>query len=207
LLSSGEDKQWQPDRIRDVLFDTLKSSIPGLRGTIYVAPEGINAQLAVLPEYLDIVVDTIKSVLPFDPFRHTSDKGPNLGDVVSISTPTFKRLIVRTRDFILRDGINESTDDKDGNSSIELDWNDSGPELSPQQWHEELAQATSRTSASIRNSNDDESNDDDSNNVLILDCRNNYESDEGIFEGAVPLDTTTFQESCTRLDELTKERP
>lgn len=112
-----------PAESRDALFDSI-CEIPGLRGSIYLAQEGINAQMAVPEEYLDSLLKACSSNLPFDPF---DEVGPNLGDIVPSSTPTFDRLIVRTRDYVLRDGID---------SEIALDWNNAGPELDASEWHE-----------------------------------------------------------------------
>ena len=101
----------QPDIIRDVLFEQLKT-IEGLRGTAYISKEGINAQFAVPPGNLEKLIQAFRKkndddddncgCLPFDMFENTP---PNLGSVVNIDKPTFDRLIVRTRDQILRDGI------------------------------------------------------------------------------------------------------
>jgi predicted sulfurtransferase len=182
-----------PLKARDDLFHAIKT-IPGLRGTAYLAHEGINAQLAVPPGHdLDLLVSKIKETLPFNPFQNTHDGRPNLGDIVSIDTPTFQRLIVRTRDYILRDGINNDSDNDSDEENLTFDWTDSGPELSPEQWHEELSIV-----------NDQRRRQQD---VVMFDCRNMYESDEGTFEGAVPLNTNTFQESWDRLDELTENTP
>ena len=41
----------------------------------------------------------------------------------------------------------------------------------------------------------------------MLDCRNSYESDVGLFQGAVPLNTTFFRESWDALDETLKHTP
>ena len=158
-----------PTRIRDDVFSALKD-IPGLRGTMYLASEGVNAQLAVpCGASLDTLLHVCSQHLPFDPFAMSP---PNLGDVVPISTPTFNRLIVRTRDEVLRDGLDDT-----------LNWNDAGLELTPSAWDHELRQSES---------------------LVLLDCRNIYESEEGSFQGATPLKTQTFQESWVQLEEETK---
>ena len=41
----------------------------------------------------------------------------------------------------------------------------------------------------------------------MLDCRNSYESDVGLFQGAIPLNTTFFRESWDALDETLKNTP
>ena len=38
--------------------------------------------------------------------------------------------------------------------------------------------------------------------TLVLDCRNDYESDIGSFQGSIPLNTSTFSETWTKLDEI-----
>ena len=170
-----------PSGCRDSLFESLKE-IPGLRGTIYLAHEGINAQMAIPLDSLDMFMQLVSTNLPFDPFIDDDrDNTLNLGDVVSISTPTFDRLVVRTRDYVLRDGIGQ-----------DLDWSDAGPELDAQEWHSDLMSISSDSS---------------STSSLILDCRNMYESEEGTFVGATPLQTNTFQESWSKLDHMTKDHP
>jgi UPF0176 protein len=156
---------------RDDLFEAIRY-IPGLRGTIYIANEGINAQLAV-PEGgpLQALLEACSTKLPVNPFLYQK---PNMGDVVGIDTPTFNRLIVRTRDYVLRDGMEDN---------VNLDWTDGGTELAPDEWHQTL-----QTSSPI-----------------LLDCRNSYESRQGTFQGAIPLDTQNFQESWDALRETTKE--
>jgi UPF0176 protein len=51
--------------------------------------------------------------------------------------------------------------------------------MNAQEWHEQL----------------------DNPNAIILDCRNSYESDVGIFQNAIPLQTTFFRESWDALEE------
>lgn len=164
---------------RDSLFESLHV-IPGLRGTIYLASEGVNAQMAVPPgKDLESLIGILSTHMPWDPFQ---ENPPNFGDIVPIETPTFDRLIVRIRDFVLRDGIPAEIGES-------LDWTDSGPELSPEEWLDEVV-----------NDNGDAA-------VTLLDCRNGYESDQGTFERAIPLETDTFQQSWNQIDQLTKELP
>lgn len=70
-----------------------------------------------------------------------------------------------------------------------LDWGKSGREMPPAEWHKEL----------------------DNPNAIILDCRNSYESDVGIFNNAIPLNTTFFRESwdalSTTLANVSKDTP
>jgi predicted sulfurtransferase len=167
-----------PLAVRDELFQRV-SSIPGLRGTIYLAPEGINAQLAVpCGEPLQDLVEICRATLPFDPLQENL---PNLGDLVDITTPTFDKLVVRARDAILRDGMDET-----------LDWTDAGSELSPGEWDHQLRSEANKP-------------------LVLLDCRNLYEFVQGTFHGATPLMTSNFQESWSELKErtqgLSKDQP
>ena len=175
-----------PETVRDFLFERLES-IEGLRGTAYVANEGINAQFAVPPgEPLEALLrafgrqcsngvnDDSGGCLPCDKFE---ENPPNMGNLVPIDTPTFDRLIVRTRNAILRDGINLEDDDGE---EITLDWNDHGIELDPSEWDEQLRRP----------------------NVQLLDCRNEYESNQGSFVSARPLNTQTFSDTWNTLDRV-----
>ena len=91
---------------------------------------------------------------------------------------TFDRLIVRTRDYILRDGI------KQEDSDASLDWSDAGVELDAKEWHEQLSLQQ--------------------DNIQLLDCRNDYESAQGTFQSAQPLNTKTFSETWDQLDDQVK---
>mmetsp|Transcript_18254 Transcript_18254/g.33288 ORF Transcript_18254/g.33288 Transcript_18254/m.33288 type:complete len:390 (+) Transcript_18254:80-1249(+) len=173
----------QPDKFRDTLFERLKT-ISGLRGTVYIAKEGINAQFAVptgesLDNLLQVFGRKEGGCLPFDIFEKNP---PNMGNVVDSDTPTFGRLVVRTRDYILRDGINLN-DEEGGDSS--LDWSDAGIELDPSEWDEQLRKPKHRQ---------------------LLDCRNKYESDRGSFVSAKPLNTQTFSDTWSVLDSQMKSQ-
>jgi len=172
----------QPDIIRDELFEQLKT-IEGLRGTAYISKEGINAQFALPPgRPLEKLIQAFRKkndddgnncgCLPFDMFENIP---PNLGSIVDIDTPTFDRLIVRTRDQILRDNLK----DEEGEATA-LDWDDCGTELSALEWDKQLRK------------NPD---------IQLLDCRNHYESEKGTFVSAKPLNTQTFSETWSILEE------
>lgn len=166
-----------PFQARNDLFEAV-SLIPGLRGTVYIAREGVNAQLAVPPgKPLESLLEACRTKLPIN---RIVDQPPNLGDIVDIDMPTFDRLIVRTRDYVLRDGLVDN--DITGQA---LDWQDAGREVAPAEWHETL-QTLSPT---------------------IVDCRNSYESQKGSFRGAIPLETQNFHESWEALREATKDLP
>lgn len=170
----------QPEAIRDILFENLET-IEGLRGTVYVANEGINAQFAVpIGNPLDMLLEIFgeSGCLPFNVFQSNP---PNLGDVVSSDTPTFDKLIVRTRDYILRDGMKLSIGEgiEESTTTTTLDWSDTGIELDPSEWNEQLRQQP---------------------DIQLLDCRNDYESELGSFVSARPLSTKKFSDTWSILD-------
>ncbi|KAL7460171.1 hypothetical protein ACHAXS_000634 [Conticribra weissflogii] len=183
----------EPESIRDILFERLEK-IPGLRGTVYVATEGVNAQFAVpIGDPLKVLLETFgrnengSGCLPFDMFE---ENPPNMGKVVESDIPTFDRLIVRTRDCILRDGIGEDST---------FDWSDAGEELNPEEWHSQLS--------TILLDKSSECNSNASNyKIQLLDCRNNYESDQGTFLSSTHLNTRTFSETWSILDTQVESR-
>lgn len=91
-------------------------------------------------------------------------------------------LHVRARDQILSDGFDERT-------SSSFDWSLAGQEMHPLEWHRRL------------NASDQEVQ------PVVLDCRNSYESEVGVFDGAVPLNTTFFRESWPVLEDVLKDTP
>ena len=80
--------------------------------------------------------------------------------------------------------------DRIANEETDFDWTDAGPELEAHQWHEEIT-----------------ANKDKGDNILLLDCRNDYESEMGTFDSATPLNTSFFSESWDKIDELVANKP
>jgi len=95
------------------------------------------------------------------------------------------RLHVRAREQILSDGFG------DGESGS-LDWSRAGQEMHALEWHRRLSAAPDQDTE-VR--------------PVVLDCRNSYESEVGLFEGAVPLNTTFFRESWPVLEEMLRDTP
>ena len=210
-----------PIELRDELFESIKH-IEGLRGTIYISPEGVNSQMAIpyystangqddssspMSQFFQACYSTDTKVFSLmksnrsgvdNEGNYTNRNNENLiniGDVVSIDVPTFDKLIVRVRDYVLRDGMPRQEE-----QHYPLDWADAGVELTPQQWHEELAQQDMSPSQKTEATNSPTES--DSRPPLLLDCRNIYESDQGTFQGAIPLNTQTFQDTWSVLDDL-----
>lgn len=156
-------------------------------GRVYVAEEGINAQMAVPTNVLKQFELSLLDILP------------NAKDIVNIdpipldknefiirnkdNPPPFTNLHIRIRPQVVADGLDES-----------LDLNmDTGYEMSPVEWHETLLHQNSTTKP------------------ILLDCRNHYETDVGRFVGAEPLNTESFRESWgvlkERLKDVNKDAP
>jgi len=103
------------------------------------------------------------------------------------------RFRVVNRPQILTDGLppmiaeaqEEGTSDTE---QLEWDWSgDVGVELEASQWHQELSEAKQKKEA--RGGSGEE----ESSFPVLLDCRNDYESDAGGFQGAKALNTATFR--------------
>lgn len=102
--------------------------------------------------------------------------------------PPFKNLHVRVRRQIVADGLDKS-----------LDWESAGYDMPPLEWHQKLKEARE-----ARQSPDEVVR---QKNPLIFDCRNDYETSVGIFEGAEPLDTENFRDSWDVFKEKLKDTP
>lgn len=178
-----------PASVRDALFDELVH-IEGLRGTAYLATEGINAQFAIptesssdeaLRQSVGQFTAAIRRGMPFDPFEVNEI---NCGDLVDSTLPTFNRLVVRTRNAILRSGLEKEDGSNAAATQTSFNWDDAGKELTPEEWDADLRESRSG---------------------ILLDCRNSYESNVGSFAGAEPLDTDVFSESWDILKAKTKD--
>lgn len=156
----------------------------GIRGRVYVAYEGINAQLAVPDPLYHDFTDAMSGawVERGEPVIPTELTGVylNVDRIVQKDAQPFEKLNVRPREKILADGL-----------SSPLNWTAAGREVPAAEWHE-LLKSTSR-------------------DAVVLDCRNDYESDVGRFDGAEALNTKTFRETWEklehRLDGLSKDTP
>eukprot|EP01041_Mallomonas_annulata_P008858 gene8858-18353_t len=144
-----------------------------VKGTLYVAPEGVNGQFAVP----SMKLDEFRGILgQLHVELHGVDL--NIGRTVHVSDESqlpFRKLLIKTRKQVLTDGLPEK-----------LDLNDAGPEVDAQNWHNELSQ---------------------DNNVILLDCRNDYEYEYGTFQNAKPLNTTIFSQTWEQLDDTLRELP
>ena len=154
----------------------LKEKLSGLgvKGTLLVAAnEGYNGAFCVPSKHL---ASFYQALVDTDSTLF-QDLDLNIGECFDSTTLPFKKLVVKQKKAVLTDGLPE-------NVVAELDFTDAGPELAPEAWHLELKQQQQQQPP------------------LILDCRNDYESDMGSFRGATPLNTSSFADTFEKLDEL-----
>ena len=181
----AENKLVDPESV--VTLAKEKLSILLLKGTLIFAKEGINAQVTMRDKDIPTFKQLLSEVHPF-----LSNINLNIGERKHIDIRTqplpFKRMIIRTKNEILTDGIDD-----------DIDWTDAGPELDSQIWHNELSQINNTTSSN--------GNSISSNKTIVLDCRNGYESEMGTFEHAQPLNTTKFSESWDILSNILDDIP
>ena len=166
-----------PDETVKALFNLW--TVLKVTGRVYVATEGVNAQMCIP-----------SSVLPH--FRASLETSSFLSDVdLNIDheikrsqweqDPPFSNLHIRRRNQIVVDGLNNA-------QKLDCTQNN-GDELDPMAWHEKV----SNLSATTTNGQQDKS-------TIVFDCRNDYESNVGKFDNAVPLNTTYFRESFAELE-------
>lgn len=193
-----------PKWVQEELFQLWKPM--QVLGRVYVAHEGINAQMAIPSNIFEYFKEKTKSLIYFEESRFNTD--PEITREEYERFKPFRNLHIRIRSQIVADGLDEDEED-DTRSSISsqdsaekgLDWRRSGKELLPLEWHESLSQANNKQTPATPSAADEK------HNITILDCRNSYESDVGLFQSAIPLNTTSFRESWKALDEILANTP
>lgn len=167
----------------------------GALGRIYVAQEGINAQMAVPSNVLDNFLDCC--TLPDEKGGKLSDVlGPYMENGINVdpvpvdmaefrSNPAFKNLHVRVRSQIVADGF-----------ETPLDWQSAGYDMPPLEWHQKIKESKRASETGQSNSL-----------PIVLDCRNDYETQVGKFDLAEPLGTTNFRDSWEVLKDRLKDTP
>jgi len=173
-------KLWKP-------FDVL--------GRVYVATEGVNAQMSVptnvfdnfhqcccnikeLGEYMENGINVDPLPIPIAEFPTAGEDG---------LSPPFKNLHIRVRSQIVSDGLLEKT----------LDFQSAGYDMPPLEWHEKLQKL--KEAKDIGDPNHDL--------PIVLDCRNQYETGVGRFEAAEPVNTENFRETWDVLHDRLKDVP
>ncbi|CEM30980.1 unnamed protein product [Vitrella brassicaformis CCMP3155] len=212
-----EDPQLMAESFRK-LWEPLKAL-----GRVYVASEGVNAQMAVPTNVLSAFARACNSTSVLDGVPLNCDVAiPMLeywGDQGSFErwkeeNPSDVHMQHVPRAFAHSDDQSDESSGEDPSLSPRravpgrtrapferlhirvrkqivadglmrpLDWGrETGREVSPEEWHENVNRS----------------------DVLVLDCRNTYETDVGRFDTAVPLNTTYFRESWDALNETLKD--
>eukprot|EP00184_Porphyridium_aerugineum_P003724 CAMPEP_0184696960 /NCGR_PEP_ID=MMETSP0313-20130426/4098_1 /TAXON_ID=2792 /ORGANISM="Porphyridium aerugineum, Strain SAG 1380-2" /LENGTH=940 /DNA_ID=CAMNT_0027155719 /DNA_START=149 /DNA_END=2967 /DNA_ORIENTATION=+ len=169
----------------------------GVRGRIYVAKEGINAQFAVplitLNEFTEAVAKPYpqlsenasqeeRDALYYETPKEIRGIFFNKDTQVSHKESAFEDLRIKERQKVLQDGLDDAV-------IAQMEWTErNGIEMNAEDWHQHLVEKQQGKS-----------------DIVILDCRNKYESEVGIFDGAIPLDTDTFRETWDWLEEQLKD--
>lgn len=148
-----------PEAFRDKLLQ--KWSEHECMGRIYVASEGINAQMNVLEERFDEWDAWVQAQpeLAGVPYKVAVEEG---------EAPSFYKLTIKVRDKIVADGLDDSS----------FDVTNVGEYLTAEEMNQYI----------------------DDPDAVVVDMRNNYESEVGHFKGAITPNVVTFR------DEL-KETP
>ncbi|KAG5180165.1 hypothetical protein JKP88DRAFT_279865 [Tribonema minus] len=152
----------------------------GARGRVYVAREGVNAQMAVPVDVVERFEVATASVARLAGVYLNKDSVRRSADVEDgDEAMPFDALHVRVRDQIVADGL-----------ATPLDWRTRiGAALSPAEWHARVAGPGAAPG------------------TVVLDCRNDYETDVGAFEAARPLGTAFFRQSWDALRDALVDVP
>ena len=165
-------------------------------GRVYIANEGVNAQMSVPTNVLSAFLTCCCATTREDSELY-SILGPYVENGINVDpdpvdrlefekNPPFTGLHIRVRDQIVADGFDKP-----------LNWQSAGYDMPPLEWHQRLKEARMK-----RRDGEDESL-----LPIVLDCRNDYESEVGNFLLAEPLNTTNFRESWDVLKERLKDVP
>lgn len=153
-----------PEGFRDYLF-LLFSNFQCL-GRIYVAHEGINAQMSVPAHHLQAflkMLDTITELQEIPIKYAVEDDGKS-----------FYKLTIKVRNKIVADGLPDDT----------FDTTNVGRHLSALEFHNLIGQP----------------------DTVVVDMRNNYESEVGRFEGAICPDAVTFREELEQVTNILEDK-
>lgn len=135
-------------------------------GRIYVANEGINAQMSVPEHNYDKFLKALE--------KHPTFKGISIKVAVEDDGKSFFKLLVKLRPYIVADGL---LDDEYDTSNV-------GRHLSAKEFHDLSEQEE----------------------TIVVDMRNNYESEVGHFRGAICPDVDTFRDEIRMVEELLQDK-
>lgn len=148
-------------------------------GRIYIAAEGINAQMTVPVDHYDAFARDLRDLRPAGPGLDVTP--PPFADVflnagAVLDDPPFDKLRVVVRPHIVRDGLQQR-----------FDMRQRGNEVEPGEWQARLANRSPDSS-------------------LLLDCRNFYEHEIGRFQGAERVMVDVFKDTFAEVDALVAGR-
>ena len=153
-----------PQEFRDQLF--IDWSALNCFGRIYVAREGINAQMSVPEENIDAFYDSLKKYPIFDrvPIKYAiEDDGKS-----------FYKLTIKVRPKLVADGLNDDA----------FDVTNVGSHLSAREFHALV----------------------ESGEHIVVDMRNQYESEIGHFKGAICPEVDTFREEIAVVTDMLADK-
>ena len=135
----------------------------GCLGRIYVAKEGINAQMNVPAEHWEAFNAWVQAQPELEgvPYKIAVEEG---------TVPSFYKLTVKVKEKIVADGLDDES----------FDVTNVGEYLTAAQMNQYL----------------------DDPDAVVVDMRNNYESEVGRFKGAVTPDVVTFKDELQKTPEL-----
>lgn len=153
-----------PQSFREYIYQSLSEM--GCLGRIYIAHEGINAQLNVPSHHKSQFLNWLDSV-------------PELTNMpikwaVEDDGRSFLKLIVKVRSKIVADGLDDGA----------FDTTNVGTHLSAIEFHNLVGQ----------------------DDVVVVDMRNNYESEVGKFRNAITPDAVTFREELQQITDILKDK-
>ena len=152
----------KPKDLRNLLYTEFKDL--DILGRIYIAKEGINAQISVPKHNWDKFVDQLHSIKEFN----------NMEFKIALENKndSFLKLIIKVKAQIVADGLPDN----------EYDLSNIGNYLSAKEFNESI----------------------DQENTILVDVRNQYESEVGHFEGAICPDVDTFKDSLPIIKKMLK---
>ena len=143
-----------------------------VKGRIYIAEEGINAQLTVPAKNLFRFYRIVKNN------DYLKDIRLNFEHKLRYEEPrkaAFTKLKVNRKKKVINDGDHNI-----------IPTNFENKEIPPAEWHDLLTKI----------------NEQQESNSIILDCRNHYEQILGHFKGSVPVDVSTYRDSFHFLEQM-----
>lgn len=163
-----------PKAFRDTLYQQLTEM--GVMGRIYVAHEGINAQVSLPTEHFEQFAAYIRSVVPSQQVNDPVTGAPQLRLNIAVDDngKSFFVLKVKVREKIVADGIED-------------------PSFNMQNRGKYLKADEYNTLASDPD-------------TIIVDMRNHYEYEVGHFENAIEVPSDTFREQLPMAADMLKDK-